>query len=260
VDGPDVWNTPTLYAGRGYARGDEARALLSSPEMRYVPRRKREKWEASLAEPESPGDKLGREANAIVKNIVGELHRAHAKFLAGTDADNYAFEVMGSALVEEMVLLQAAGLTPAEALRAATSEPAKAMRQPEDFGQIRKGMRADLVLLDANPLADVAAYRRNRGVMVRGVWLDRAALNTVLDKLAAVNAEPDSGVEVSEAAVVGLLSRLQAAGDDGFVFSAPRLTALATSLRKKGWAALADRLDVLADVPTVGPCADDRPM
>jgi len=260
VDGPEVWNTPTLYAGRGYAWADAARSLMAAPEMRYVPLRKRQSWAASLEEPESRGNRQGREAGPIMKSIVAQLHRAHARFLAGTDADNYPFQVMGFALVEEIALLQDAGLAPSEALRAATSEPARAMRQSEDFGLIKRGMRADLILLDGNPLADVAAYRRNRGVMARGRWLDRALLDAALDKLAAANSEPDSTVDTSEAAVARLVSRLKTAIDKGFVFSATRLSALAVTLRKVGSTALADRLEDLADKPRVGPCADNRPM
>jgi imidazolonepropionase-like amidohydrolase len=259
VDGPEVWNTPTLYAGRGYARAEAGRTLMAAPEMRYVPLRRRERWAASLEEPESRGNKLGREAGTIMREIVAQLHRAHARFLAGTDADNYPFQVMGFGLVEELALLQDAGLAPPEALRAATSEPARAMRQGQEFGQIKRGMRADLVLLEANPLADVAAYKRNQGVMARGLWLDRALLDSALAKLASVNSEPDSVVETSEAAVSQLVSRLKTAVGNGFVFNAARLTALAVLSRKSGSPALADRLDELADVPRVGPCADDRP-
>jgi len=257
--GKDVWNTPTLYAGRGYARGEEARKLLSAPEMRYAPLRKRVAWSRALDQPEGRGDALGREAQPIMKTIVGELHRAHAQFLAGTDADNYPFQVMGFALVEEMRLLQEAGLSPAEAMRAATSEPARALKEPLEFGQIQKGMRADLVILDTNPLRDAAAYRANRGVMAHGFWLSREDLDAALAKLEKIEAEPDAAVDASRPAVSALVSRVKALAAGGFVFSAPRLTALADLVRVDGANDAVDELKALARIRNDGPCADYRP-
>jgi imidazolonepropionase-like amidohydrolase len=257
--GGEIWNTPTLYAGRGYAHGDEARRLLAAPEMRYVPLRKKTKWSAAIEQAESRVETLGREAQPLMKSIVGELHRVHAQFLAGTDADNYPFQVMGFGLVEEVRLLQDAGLSPAEALRAATIEPARALRQPEEFGQVKRGMRADIVLLDANPLSDVAAYRSNRGVIAHGFWLSRDALDAALAQLEKIEAEPDAAVDASTETVSALSSRLQAMVADGFVFSAPRLAGLADALRASGSTEAAGQLEKLAEIRNTGPCADDRP-
>ena len=257
--GAGIWNTPTLYAGRGFAHGDEARRLLSGPEMRYVPLRKKTRWSAAIEQPEGRVDALGREAQPLMKSIVGELHRVHAQFLAGTDADNYPFQVMGFALVEEMHLLQEAGLSPAEALRAATVEPARALRQPDEFGQVKRGMRADIVLLDENPLSDVAAYRRNRGVLAHGFWLPREALDEALSRLERIDAEPDERVDVSAGAISELLTRLKSRVADGFVFGASRLQGLADALRVGGSAGEAGQLDTLAGIRNTGPCADYRP-
>jgi imidazolonepropionase-like amidohydrolase len=257
--GKEVWNTPTLYAGRGYAHGDEARKLLSAPEMRYAPLRKREKWSLAIDQPEGRVDALGREAQPLMKAIVGELHRAHAQFLAGTDADNYPFQLMGFGLVEEVRLLQDAGLSPAEAVRSATVEPARALRQPSEFGQIKKGMRADVVLLDANPLLDAAAYRANHGVMAHGFWMARGDLDAALARLEKIESEPDAAVDASAPAVSGLVARVKALAAGGFVFSATRLKGLADALRASGSVEAADQLKTLVEIRNDGPCADDRP-
>jgi len=259
VDGPEVWNTPTLYAGRGYAYGDEARRLFAAPEMRYVPLRKREAWKHALDQPVDDGQKLGFAAGAIMKDIVAKLHAVHARFLAGTDADGYPFEVMGYALVEELALLQDAGLSPAEALRAATSEAARAMHEENEIGVIRRGARADLVMLDGNPLESTHVFKHNDGVMAHGIWMDRARLDAALESLAAIQAEPDAAEQFTTASATDAMDRAESFNRDGFVFDSRLMTELAVQLRRQGWKTSADRADALADVPTSGPCAEARP-
>ena len=72
------------------------------------------------------------------------------------------------------------GLTPYEAIRTATVNAAQLLRKSGEFGTIEVGKRADLLLLDSNPLADVAALSSPRGVMVRGEWLPRERLDALL--------------------------------------------------------------------------------
>ena len=194
-----------------------------------------------------------------MRQIMARLLTVHAKFLAGTDAAGYPFQIMGFALVDEIQLLHEAGLSPGAALRAATTEPARAMRVSDEFGAIRRGMRADLVLLDENPLEVASAFRANRGVMAHGYWLDRERLDDALDKVAMIYAEPDELVEVSRRSSLKAYSSAKAQIDDGFVFNAIELEALSASLRKSGLGDLADRFDTLADVPKSGPCAQFLP-
>ena len=70
-----------------------------------------------------------------------------------------------------------AGLSPFEALRTGTVAPAEFFNTEDEFGRIHVGLAADFILLDGNPLEDVGAASRPRGVMVRGVWLDRPRLD-----------------------------------------------------------------------------------
>ena len=70
-------------------------------------------------------------------------------------------------------------MTPYEALRTATTNVARFLGQPNEFGVIRAGARADLLVLDANPLADVAATRKGAGVMLRGRWYNAAARDSL---------------------------------------------------------------------------------
>jgi hypothetical protein len=114
---------------------------------------------------------------------VTALHEAGARILAGTDAPN-PFVLHGFALHEELAFLVRAGLSPYEALVASTRAPAEFLGEADEFGTIEIGKRADLVLVDANPLEDVAAMQRIAGVVLAGRWLPRAELDAALEELA----------------------------------------------------------------------------
>ena len=112
-----------------------------------------------------------------------DLHRGGASLLAGTDADAaFHFVFFGSSLHEELALLVKAGLTPMEALRTATVNPARFLKAEDSLGTIEPGKLADLVLLDANPLDDIKNTTRIRAVVVNGRYLDRGALDALLEE------------------------------------------------------------------------------
>ncbi|MFI9384598.1 amidohydrolase family protein [Kutzneria sp. NPDC052558] len=96
-------------------------------------------------------------------HLVRELHRAGVALLAGTDTF-----VPGHSLHDELALLVRAGLSPLDALRAATSDPARFLGATDRFGAVAPGQAADLLLLAANPLDDIAHTRAIRAVIVGG--------------------------------------------------------------------------------------------
>lgn len=100
--------------------------------------------------------------------LVRALARAGAPLLIGTDTMASGYNVH-----REMGLFVEAGLTPYQALYAATAEPARYFEAEGRFGTIVEGASADVVLLDANPLTDIGNAMQIAGVMVRGKWLDR---------------------------------------------------------------------------------------
>lgn len=106
------------------------------------------------------------------REAIRQLARLGVPVLAGTDAPSPG-TAYGASLHGELELLAAAGLTPLEALAAATSAPARAFRLV-DRGRIAPGLRADLVLIDGDPTRDITATRRIVGVWKRGVAVDRA--------------------------------------------------------------------------------------
>jgi hypothetical protein len=119
----------------------------------------------------------------FIRMVTGVFHRRGVLLLAGTDAMGVPLVAPGSSLVRELHLLQFSGLTPYEALRTATVNPAIFLGQDAEFGTIAVGARADLLLLDSDPLESVSALDRPAGVMARGRWLPRERLEEMLSAL-----------------------------------------------------------------------------
>jgi hypothetical protein len=119
----------------------------------------------------------------FIRMVAGVFHQRGVLLLAGTDAMGVPLVVPGSSLVRELHLLQLSGLTPYDALRTATVNPAKFLGHGAEFGTIVVGARADLLLLDRNPLESVSALDRPAGVMARGRRLPRERLEELLAAL-----------------------------------------------------------------------------
>jgi hypothetical protein len=117
--------------------------------------------------------------------------------LVGTDSSALGV-VWGFSEHQELELFVEAGLTPYQALAAATRIPSEVMGQPDEFGTVTVGERADLVLLTANPLDDISNTRGIAGVMVRGRWLSQPDLQSMLDEVAAKYDADASGAVVME--------------------------------------------------------------
>jgi imidazolonepropionase-like amidohydrolase len=148
--------------------------------MAYVAPFARRMWKPK---DRAPGDyDVMRALFAKKLAMVGALNKAHVGLLAGTDEFNpYCYAGFG--LHDELGWLVKAGLTPAEALRAATSSPARFLGWEAKMGTVAEGRVADLVVLDADPLADIANTRRVWAVVSRGTLYERAALDTMLEEV-----------------------------------------------------------------------------
>jgi hypothetical protein len=111
--------------------------------------------------------------------LVNAMHRAGVPILAGTDVLN-PFCFPGFSLHDELVLLVKAGLSPMAALQTATRNPAIFMGKENNMGTVEKGKLADLLLLDANPLADIANTKKINAVVFGGRLFDRNSLHQML--------------------------------------------------------------------------------
>jgi hypothetical protein len=243
--GTAAFNCPTLYTYRLDLHGDAARELIqTSDEMRYISLRARRDWLAQAAS--TSGDYFLRVFD-LSRRIFQDLLPLHPRFLAGTDSGGgYANMVPGFALLEELQTMEDFGLPPLEVLQAATLNAAEALERAEEVGTVEPGKRADLLLLDRDPLLTAANLRRPAGVMVRGIWLDRRTLTTVLlGRLAALYRRTGADASLdnpSNAQIDGLIHRMEALGRDGWVFKDHQLETLAGMLERRGRAADAGRV------------------
>jgi len=170
-----TWQCPTLTVLRSNAYlGDES--FRRDGRLRYIPRLLQQRWNFRVANHDSAVTKRVLQKQL---EIVGAMQRAGVPILAGTDTGN-PFCFPGFSLHEELALLVIAGLTPVEALRSATLNPAKFFGLDQTLGTIEQGKIADLVLLDANPLLDIRNTQKINAVVSNGRLFDRKALDKML--------------------------------------------------------------------------------
>jgi imidazolonepropionase-like amidohydrolase len=134
--------------------------------------------------------------------LLKALFNGGARIALGSDAPQ-RFSVPGFSLVREMQAMVKAGLTPFQALQSGTLNAALYFNAEDEFGTVRVGRRADLILLDENPLNDVANVGRRAGVMLRGRWMPETEIQKMLGEIAKeVTGDkkqeeiPDSGLPV----------------------------------------------------------------
>lgn len=159
--------------------------LDARPEMRYVPPRLRAEYRKSkqaLLDIKALTPELANRYLDVRRQIIRALNDADAGLLLGSDSPQM-FNVPGFAAHRELQSMVQAGLTPYQALRMGTSSPAVFVRESGKFGIVAAGASADLLLLDANPLADISNTQKISGVLVRGRWLDRKFIDARLNEI-----------------------------------------------------------------------------
>jgi imidazolonepropionase-like amidohydrolase len=107
--------------------------------------------------------------------------------MLSTDTFGFPFCIAGKSAHDEMDLMQASGLTPFQILQSATVNPAKFLGKENEFGTVTVGKRADLLLVNDNPLTDLQTTRKPDGVMLRGVWLPSEKLQQMLEEVPSRN-------------------------------------------------------------------------
>lgn len=178
---------PTMYLWENLYSKPDADRVLALPEMRYVSPAQREGWRSQNAGgPDLPPEVVADFLDAR-KRMLRYLVEAGAPLLMGTDSPQL-FNVPGFALHRELAVVADAGISNYAVLESGTRNVARYVSEElghaGDFGVVAEGMRADLVLLEADPLADLDNLNRRAGVMVRGRWVTAAEIETGLNELA----------------------------------------------------------------------------
>lgn len=189
---PRVWQCPTLFWERGQWLVDSI-AWQQDPALAYAGRSwVAQRWPRAQT---NIARTLDTEPLAVRArfvrhelDMVRRLHAAHVGFLAGTDTPAGVDLIPGASLHLELQRFVAAGFTPLEALQTATLNPARFLNRLQDFGSVQAGRLADLVLLSANPLADIANTQRVVGVLADGRYLSQQDLAQLRQRLQAVAA------------------------------------------------------------------------
>jgi imidazolonepropionase-like amidohydrolase len=186
----NTWQTPTLTIRHARPYLQELQAA-NDPRLKYMPKSIVEGWGSRVdqRQPTSP-EVIASRKRLFQKEleVVGSMNRARVKLLAGTDTPNpYCFP--GFSIHDELGFMVQAGLTPLEALQTATINPAEFLGLSKTLGTVEKGKTADLLLLDANPLENIANTRRIAAVVSSGRVFDRSALDGLLAGVASRAAE-----------------------------------------------------------------------
>ena len=175
--------TMVLWESGIYATRPSEALLEERPEVAYMPQEMVERWiEAVDARVEAADPEAMMRLAALRRRILKALYDGGVRILLGTDSPQI-FSVPGFSIHREMKLYTEVGMTPYDVLAAGTKVVGEFLNG--NFGTIEVGQRADLLLLEANPLEDVANVSKRAGVMVNGEFITEEAIQKRLKEIAA---------------------------------------------------------------------------
>jgi imidazolonepropionase-like amidohydrolase len=176
-----VWNVPTQILVENLVTEEDPDAMAKRPEIKYVESAQLTQWitmkKKALAE--TTPEQRKRYID-VRRKLIKALHASGAGLLLGSDAPQW-WNVPGFSIHRELESIVAAGLTPFQALETGTRNVAAFFRQLDGTGTVESGKRADLLLLGANPLADITNTWKIDGVMIRGRWAARDEMDKRLE-------------------------------------------------------------------------------
>lgn len=187
-----VWMQSTLVlyeTGMGTRDGFRYEQRIQDPAFRYLPVPLQEQWRGIRQMVPPWMVKVWGRHPEFTRKLTAKLHRAGVPIVAGTDALGAPFIIPGASLHQELQLLRECGLSPYEVISATTSEPARFLGKQAEFGVISAGKRADLILVEGNPLQELDCLKKLRGVVVRGTWLSRERLDGMLAEMIGHDSE-----------------------------------------------------------------------
>lgn len=179
--GTGAWIVPTQALFNMFYAGGDVEAYTARPENRYMSKSMVNTWASQLAE-----------VNKGVRPLVAKNRQSLLKAFAdgginiamGSDAPQ-VFSVPGFSIWREVEIMRDAGLTAAQILDIGTAAAGRYFKDKDNFGTITAGARADLILLDADPRADIMNITKQAGVMAAGRWYSREMIDARLEEIAA---------------------------------------------------------------------------
>ncbi len=190
-----VWNVPTMLVWENlYSQAETPQAMGARAEMKYAPRQQVANYVAQktnmIQQQQNTGltPEIAAQYIALRRRALKAVADAGAPLLMGTDSPQL-FMVPGFALHRELGIIAEAGVSPHTILESGAKNVARyvaeQLKLDGNFGTVVVGNRADLVLLDANPLQTVANLTKRAGVMVKGRWVPASEIEKGLADLAA---------------------------------------------------------------------------
>jgi imidazolonepropionase-like amidohydrolase len=166
----------------------DPRLMADRPENRYMAPMTIQGWTSTVSNLRSNADPAAAAREVVLRNrLLKAMSDDGVLILMGTDAPQL-FSVPGFSLYRELPVMVEAGMTPFQVLQSGTVNVAKFLDNENEAGTVSVGKRADLLLLDANPLDDIGAIEQNAGVMIDGRWLSAESIRARLDAIAAKHA------------------------------------------------------------------------
>ena len=181
-----VWVVPTQSLFERWFAPTLADSLLSQPEMKYMPKATLETWkrvkDQYMSDPAwNPAQ--WKSFDAIRLELIARLATEGQGLLLGSDAPQL-FNVPGFSIHHEIDGMERAGLSPLQILRMGTIDPARYFGQEDTWGSVSEGKSADFLLVTGNPLEDLDNLQDLQGVMVRGSWYPKSAIDQRLETIA----------------------------------------------------------------------------
>ena len=182
-----AWAVPTMALWEVLRGTIPRETVVSYPETKYMPPAMVEQWTARVDR--ALGDPAfdAAAARRLIANrmrVLTALHNGGARIMLGTDSPQ-VFSVPGFSIHREMERMVEAGMSPYQVIASGTRAVGEYFSNEDDFGTISVGARADLILVEANPLEDVGHVAERRGVMVRGEWILEADIQQRLESIAS---------------------------------------------------------------------------
>lgn len=186
-----VWIVPTQALWETIIGAADYEAMKQYEELKYIPPAVRENYNNFVTNNiDNNSDQEREEALKQAewrRKLLQEMNEQGVHILMGTDAPQL-FSVPGFSIHRELPHMEAAGMTPYEIIESGTVNVGAYFSNEDDFGTIAEGERADLLLLNNNPLEGIANLQNHAGVMVQGKWYSREMIGQRLQEIEAANA------------------------------------------------------------------------